>query len=254
MADTNDEQKPEDTLQGNTGEDTLKPTGEDSLPAGGDDTVDGNTGEDTLKPDDNTVVEPWADAGTVGGNDTLTYLQGTGISQEDAKALLFEAVQTQDLSKIDKEKLAEKVGGEAAANIIMRGMQSHIDELKAKAAEVLGILDAEVGGNANWQKIRTWAHGKLTKAEIAEYIGMIDKGGRFAKLAAKDLKERYVADGNSDPQNKEVTPNANGQGKVDNNTQPLSRREYFETLERHQRKGTLTPEVRQTLLKRRQAK
>lgn len=253
MAENSDDIKQDDTVQGGQGEDTLKPQGED--------TVVGNTGEDTVKGGDDTAaavddtqVEPWADAGTAGGNDTLKFLQETGISQDDAKALLFDAVKANDLSKIDKAALAAKVGGEAAANIILRGLQSHVDEVKAKTAEVLNIINEEVGGADSWTKVRDWARGKLSPDQLSEYVAMIDKGGRFARLAAKDLKEQYVADGNTDPKGTEVVPKANGQTTTTNDNSPISRREYFEQLERHNRKGTLTPEISAQLLKRRQAK
>lgn len=257
MADENPDDKTTDTIPADDGK-TVIPPGDDTVAGGqGQDTVPADKGADTVPADDKETKvdpEPWADAGTPGGNDTMAYLQSTGISQDDAKALLFDAVKANDLTKIDKEALAAKVGGEAAANIVMQGLQSHIDAVKARTAEVLTAINEEVGGQQSWEKIRTWARGKLPEATINEYIAMIDKGGRFARLAAKDLKEQYVADGNTDPTNKEVTPKANGQTVDTTQNTPLSRREYFETLDRHNRKGTLTPELRAQLLKRRQAK
>ena len=46
-------------------------------------------------------AEAWGDTGSEIGNSVLGMLQESGISTADAKALLFDAVQSGDMTKID---------------------------------------------------------------------------------------------------------------------------------------------------------
>lgn len=204
--------------------------------------------EDT--PDNATDDVVWPDTGSDIGNEVVAYLKGTGVTPEQAKALLWDSAQSGDYSKIDKAALVAAVG-EAGANIVLAGMKSFIGEFNAKKDAAAASIHAAVGGEQNWNKLRDWAKANLSKSELQDYVSLIDKGGRFVNVAIKDMTERYVEAGNTGFEKGEVVPKQ--QGKTTDVVKPLSRREYFEELDKLNRVGKLTPEKQRELRNRRMA-
>jgi hypothetical protein len=192
----------------------------------------------------------WGDTGSESGNAVLKKLQDSGVKVETAKALLYDAVQSGDPTKIDKAALVAAVG-EASANIILTGVDNFVKENRAAVNAVITTLHNEVGGEENWNTLRDWAKANLKPEEVQEYVDMIDKGGRQAALAAKDLNARYETAGNTSLVSKQVVPSANQQ-QQSNDVKPLSSREYFLACEKAQRDGTYAT-VRANLLAGRNA-
>lgn len=205
----------------------------------------GDKQDDTT--DDDVV---WPDTGSDIGNEVVAYLKETGVTPEQAKALLWDSAQSGDYSKIDKAALVAAVG-EAGANIVLAGMKSFIGEFQAKKAAAAESIYTAVGGEQNWNKLRDWARANLSKEELQDYVSLIDKGGRFVNVAIKDMTERYVEAGNTGFEKGEVVPKQ--QGKTTDVVKPLSRREYFEELDKLNRVGKLTPEKQRELRNRRMA-
>lgn len=179
----------------------------------------------------------WGDTGDEVGNSVLQTLQNSGVSTDEAKALLWDAVEAGDPTKVDRDALVEKVG-KAKATLIMAGIENVTSRNNAKIAEVKKVASETAGGEANWSKASAWAVKNLPADELDELRNMLDKGGRQAKFAAGEIVARY----NDDPKNtalqagtKQVKPD----GKAGSNVQPISRREYGDALDKlHRRRGT----------------
>ena len=197
-------------------------------------TGDGENEDDEEKELDTSV---WGDSGDEVGNSVLQTLQNSGVSTEEAKALLWDAVEAGDPTKVDRDALVEKVG-KAKATLIMAGIENVTSRNNAKIAEVTKVANETAGGEANWKKASAWAVKNLGADELDELRNMLDKGGRQAKFAAGEIVARY----NDDPKNTALTA-GKGQvkpdGKGGNAVQPISRREYGEQLDKlHRRRGT----------------
>lgn len=178
------------------------------------------------KPLDTTV---WGDTGHEDGNAVLTLLQNSGVSQDDAKAILFDAVRDGDLTKIDRAKLEEKVG-KVKAQLIVTGATAFIKDQKAAAEAIVTTLHTEVGGKDNWSKVADWAKKAMPDDQLGEYRDMINAGGLKATLAAKAMKEAYEGDQkNSSLTIREVVPKSGGTPEA---IQPLSKTEYLNALEK----------------------
>lgn len=196
---------------------------------------EGADGDETDNKDLDTSV--WGDSGDEVGNSVLQTLQNSGVSTEEAKALLWDAVEAGDPTRVDRDALVEKVG-KAKATLIMAGIENVTSRNNAKIAEVSKVANETAGGEANWKKASAWAVKNLKADELDELRNMLDKGGRQAKFAAGEIVARY----NDDPKNTAL--NAGGgqvkpDGKGGSAAKPISRREYGEQLDKlHRRRGT----------------
>lgn len=213
------------------------PEKEPAAPEG--DTPKEDTPAEDAPEDDKPVLDKdtpldkdvWGDVGTDSGNAALTVLQNSGLSPEDAKAILWDAAQNQDASLVDHKALVEKVG-EAAASIIETGLSNHITESKAHVAVVTKEVHGAAGGEANWNKVVEWANkGGISQAQLSEYAPMIDKGGAAARFATSEMLGQY----NQDDGNTTIQ----GAGRVEGapsaapRSKSLSRAEYTKAAEDH---------------------
>lgn len=208
------------------------------------------------EPDDDTPLDvaKWGDTGTETGNAVLQLLQNSGVDTSTAKELLFDAVSEGDVTKIDKAKLEAKVG-KVKAHLILTGVTAFIGEKRSEAEAIIKTAHDTVGGKDNWTKITEWANKSVDKAELDELRGMIDAGGRQAKLAAAELKQMYEADKENSSldttETKERLPNRGGQQQA---VTPLSGPAYAAELEKANNKyfGNPPENIRRSLLARRQ--
>lgn len=177
----------------------------------------------------------WGDAGDDVANSVLLTLQNSGISTEDAKAMLWDAVEAGDPTKVDRDALVEKVG-KTNATLIMAGIENVTSSNNTKLAEVNKIVHTAAGDEAGWQKAATWARENIPEKELAEYKVMLDKPGKQAEFAAKEIVARY----NADPKNTALNA---GKGKVEGDSkgapavEGISRREYGVQLDKLHRRG-----------------
>lgn len=209
----------------------------DAEAAAAEDGDDGDGEGDDDKDNKELDTSVWGDTGDDVGNSVLQTLQNSGVSTEEAKALLWDAVEAGDPTKVDRDALVEKVG-KAKATLIMAGIENVTGKNNAKIAEVTKVANDTAGGEANWKKASAWAVKALPADELDELRNMLDKGGRQAKFAAGEIVARY----NDDPKNtalqagtKQVQPD----GKAGKAVEPMSRRDYGNALDKlHRRRGT----------------
>ena len=177
----------------------------------------------------------WGDAGDDIANSVLQTLQNSGVTTEEAKALLWDAVQNGDPARIDRDALVEKVG-KAKATLIMAGVENVISRNNQKIAEVSRIAHESAGGPENWAKAAQWAVSALPEKELNELRDLLDKGGQPARFAAGEIVARF----NADPKNTALTAGTaqvKPDGKAPPAVKPITRREYGIALDRLHRKG-----------------
>ena len=199
--------------------------------ANSEDDPDANgAGEDDEKELDTAV---WGDAGDEVANSVLSTLQNSGVTTDEAKALLWDAVEAGDPTKVDRDALVEKVGKDRAT-LIMAGIENVTSRNNARIEEVTTIANETAGSKENWSKATKWAVAKLPENELNELRDMLDKGGRQAKFAAGEIVARY----NADPKNTALTAGKNQikpDGKANTALKPITRREYGELLDKAHR-------------------
>ena len=205
----------------------------------------------TNEESNETDYDSWGETGTDVGNSVITVLQESGLPADKAKALLYDAVQAGDPSKIDEAALAEAMGSAAQARIVVSGVKSHIKEIADKAESIKQSLYGVVGSEDNWKTLSAWARENLSETDLADYIEMVGQGGRKATLAVRDLMEQYEEAGNTSFDTSTVTPKT--AKKTKSSIVPLSRREYYDQMELAARQGKLTPSLKEKFWQQRQA-
>jgi hypothetical protein len=138
-------------------------------------------------------TDVWGSTGDEVGDSVMELLQNGGLSVEDAKALMYDAIQAGDATKIDKDALIEKVG-KARATLILAGTRDFIATSKARNETILKDVYDTAGGKENWDSITGWAKTNVAEAELAQYRTMIDAGGAQARFATQELAGLYNAD------------------------------------------------------------
>ena len=206
-------------------------------------TEQGTTEETTEEDDEDKPLDTskWGDYGDDEvTTSTLAVLQNSGVTPEEAKALLWDAVQSGDISKIDRDALVEKVG-KAKATLILTGVRQNIENTQKQIDAVKKVTAEVAGGEANWKVAAAWAVKNIPADDLEELRGMLDKGGRSAKVAAQEIVEKY----NTHPGNtslnksKTITPSGKGGEKLE----PLTRQQYGQELLRANRRGASATEL-----------
>lgn len=218
--------KPKEEAAADENDEQKKPAedGEEDNPPSNEQTTEDDPEDEAS---DELDVETWGDTGTEVGNDVLMVLQNSGVSTEDAKALLYDAMVEGKPENIDRDALVEKVG-KANANLIMIGVKEYIREGKDKAEAINTTVHDAAGGKDNWEKVTTWARETLPEETLNEYRGMIEHGGMQAEMAAKDLLGKFnAADTNTTINNTDEVAGDNL--KVDG-ARELTAREYHKEM------------------------
>lgn len=197
-----------------------------------------------------TGEDEWATTGDPIADSVIGMLKDSGITTKTAEGLLAPAVEAADISKVDKAALEEAVGKDKAT-LILAGTENYINKITSQRNEVINNLHEAVGGKDNWNVVSEWAKQNLPEEERLSYIDMIQRGGRSASLAAKDLQGRYESEKGSLKKDS-VVPNRATQTHGDNVT-PLSRIDYYKQLAKLSQAGKLTRQVEQQLFKARMA-
>lgn len=197
-------------------------------------------------------VDVWGSTGNAQGDAVLALLQNSGVTTDEAKALMFDAIQAGDPTKIDAAALEAKVG-KNKATIIIEGAKNFVKEKREAAQAIVATMHAEVGGEANWKVIAEWAKEGVPAEDLEVLREMIDGGGVKARLAAKEMKGLYeAADGNSTLAKTEVIPG--GKPSVNSKFVPLTSIQYANQLEKanKEHRGNIPEPVRRALLDARQ--
>jgi hypothetical protein len=85
--------------------------------------------------------------------------------------------------------------GAPTANLILNQFEQAVGDLRAGAQKDAASIFESVGGEEVWKQVSEWSKSEAVSAdERTEYNAMLKAGGKAAQLAAKELKERMMAD------------------------------------------------------------
>ena len=188
-------------------------------------------------------VEKWGTTGHEGGDAVLGLLQNAGLEPEQAKSLLFDAMQAGDLTKVDQAKLIEAIGADKA-KLVMIGAKDFLEAKTTRNAGIVKDIQAVAGGEDNWKKVAAWAKADsgISDDQLAEYIGMIDNGGAQARFAASELVASYnKSDKNTTLETPGVTPVVDGDNSNTPGGRSLTRNEYAAEVAAAHRNGRVPP-------------
>lgn len=185
----------------------------------------------------------------------LDYVAGLGIGSDDP---VIEAARDGDFGPLEAKLAA--LGDKAKDKdryiaLAKRAYEDVTKKAEAKNAEVAAIVHSTVGGEAQWEAIKTWASAQATDAEKEQINAAFAAGGLQAKAAAKYLAEAFARAGRPGvPKAAAAKPEA---AAAPTGVEPLTAREYarqVDELSRKHRGGDVShlPEY-QTLRARRLA-
>lgn len=228
------------------------------------------TQEAPTEPESTEGDEPTDDAGDAEGDEpsTETYQEydDPALSQmvdifteadlpvDEANAIFAEALDSNDLAKVDTQALVDKLGQRKADLVMLLATTAH-EKAQANLQQVTNTVHDIVGGEEAFKGLQAWVADKEKSdtafaSEMLEIREMIDSGKeRAVKAAINDLFSMYKKDPN-------VTLPANitqGDGSVGSTTvEPLTRLEYADAVDKARRAGTYEKE-QATLWARRKA-
>jgi len=185
--------------------------------------------EKDLEPLDEGV---WGSTGDDVADSVLTTLQNAGVTPDEAKLLLWDAVKEGDLTKVDIPALKEKIG-DAKATLVMAGVTSFVEKQSTRNAAIIEDIKNVSGGDENWKLMAAWGKDNLPEADLTEYRTMIDRGGPQARYAAGQIAAAY----NADPGNTTLdtaggtAPVVEGDGGAGPSARATSRAEYVAELD-----------------------
>jgi len=188
---------------------------------------------------DNTPLntDEWGSTGHDVADSVLTMLQNADVSPLEAKALLFDAVQEGDLSKIDMAGLEEKVG-KTKATLILAGITTFVNDKKARNTQIVADIKDAAGGEDNWAKMTAWGKTNLPDADLVEYRGMIDAGGAQARFAVAEIAAKYNADeANTTLDTATGSAPISGDAGTAGSSRSTSRKDYVAELTKAHREG-----------------
>jgi hypothetical protein len=186
----------------------------------------------------------WSDERDEVADSVFQLLHEGGATPDEAKSLLYDAVQAGKVEDIDKDALVEKVG-KARANLIMAGVKNFITERNQRTEAAVQAVHKTAGGQAAWEKVAKWV-GENQPEGLDEYRAMIDAGGRQAELAVAALVKMH----NADPKTKSIgKTEIMGDGPSNKQQEGISQRAYGDRLAKLHRQNKATDEARSELLR-----
>jgi len=187
-------------------------------------------------------VSVWGDGGDDVANSVLLTLQNANVSPEDAKALLWDAVQAGKPEDIDRDALVEKVG-KATANLIMAGVENVVGKRKTIQAEVRKTVNEAAGGADAWDKVAEWANKNMSTEDLDGYRDMIDGNNPKARaFAAAEIVKAYNAAPANTALNVNQTVEGDG-GVAGDSVEPLTAVQWIEAKENAIRKKRPQSEI-----------
>ncbi len=175
--------------------------------------------------------EVWGSTGDDVADSVLTTLQNAGVTPDEAKVMLWDAVKEGDLTKVDIKALKDKVG-DAKATLVMAGVTSFVEKQSARNTAIIKDIESVSGGEENWKTMAAWGKANLPEADLTEYRTMIDKGGAQARFAAGEIARAYNADSaNTTLAVSETPASVEGDGGGSPSARSTSRAEYVAELD-----------------------
>jgi hypothetical protein len=184
----------------------------------------------------------------------VNLLKGAKIPVGEANAIFASAIETGDITKVDKEALVAKVGADQA-EVIMVLAQSYYTDSTAQF-EALTSVAYEITGDADtYNQVKDWANTKAgTDPEFAKDLQEIrdlmdTQKPRAIQAAVSELFDMYKADpGTTIEASLETGDSVSGTSGVE----PLSLRAFTNEIEKAHREGKYEQKKKQ-LWARRQA-
>jgi hypothetical protein len=165
--------------------------------------------------------EVWGSTGDDVADSVLTTLQNAGVTPDEAKVMLWDAVKA----------LKDKVG-DAKATLVMAGVTSFVEKQSARNAAIIKDIESVSGGEENWKTMAAWGKENLAAAALTEYRTMIDKGGAQARFAAGEIARAYNADSaNTTLAVSTAAPTVEGDAGAGPSARSTSRAEYVAELD-----------------------
>lgn len=188
--------------------------------------------------------ENWEDPSAAAA---VELLKEAGVSAAQARGIFEKAIESGDLRDINVKELEAKVG-KAKALLIMNGVTDYHRRLTETNNQTIAEVKKVFGGDRGWDVVKEWAQARelvdpAFKKELDGIREDLNKGGRAAKAAAKDLLKAY----NGAPNTKGLG-NGNlikGDGRVSATGEPLSRAAYVEELKKAHASGATQTTINQ---------
>ncbi len=202
-------------------------------------------------------LETWGSTGHEGGDAVLGLLQNAGVTPDEAKALLFDAVTAGDLSKIDRTALEAKIGKDKTV-LVLAGATSFLADKTSRNTQIVKDIKDVAGGEENWSKVAAWAKAggnSVSDDQMSEYIEMIDNGGAQARFAANELVTAYNADDkNTTLQSQGVPPVIEGDTSNTPGGRSLTRNQYAAEVAKLHVRGRIPTDAEMTALSQARAR
>lgn len=216
--------------------------------------ADDTESEDEESEEEDTEAESYEEYTDPALKQAVEVLKELEIPVEEANKIFAEAVETGDLTKIDRDALVEKCGKDKA-DLVLVLAESYYNKTFARFQEIEKEAHKLTDGKENFDAMRKWAQEKeANDAEFAQDLAAFRKifdseNPRAIKMAVTELYSMYTADPDTTvTANLETGDRAAGGESIE----PLSRREYGDLVQRAHRNGTYEQD-KALLWKRREA-
>lgn len=169
---------------------------------------------------------------------SMAILKDAGVTKADMDFIFGKARVSGKLSDINIQAIEAKVGKQKAA-LVMAGVEAYHRDATGKATAIASTVHEVAGGKEAWDKVAGWVNAKAAadpafRAEVAEMRGMLNAGGKQAKLAAKALVDQY----NADPNTKGLANGSLVKGdSASTGMAPMGRAEYLAEYKKAEAKG-----------------
>ena len=189
--------------------------------------------------DDEPVVTEWAEWEDPSASAAVELLKEAGVTPNEADVIFKKAIESGDLRDINVKELEAKVG-KTKALLIMNGVRDYHARVTETNTKTVTEVKQVFGGDAGWNTVKEWAQAKekvdpAFKKELDDIRDDLNKGGRAAKAAAKDLLGMYNgAASTKGLGNKNIVK---GDGTAKAAGEPLTRAAYNEALKKAHAEG-----------------
>lgn len=196
--------------------------------------------EDKDEEDDEVELVEYHEWEDPSAQAAVELLKEAGVTPAEAQPIFEKAIESGNLTDIDVKALEAKVG-KTKALLIMNGVKDFHARQTTQNTETVDMVFGVFGGEQNWDTVKQWAQtrektDKGFKKELDSIRTDLDKGGRAAKAAAKDLLKLY----NGNPGTKGLGATSKNLTKGDGkavDASPLSRADYLTELKKAHASG-----------------
>lgn len=143
----------------------------------------------------------WGSTGHPGVDAALQRLQNSGLTTDDAVALLYDAAAARDPGMVDRKALEAKIGPRRT-RAIMDTLTAFSKEMQPKDARIRGEVYQLTNGPHELRRLIAHAEQVLPASEVQDYVRALGKGGAAARRAVENLQA--IAAGEADRRHRRV--------------------------------------------------